>query len=65
MDMEWIRSLMTVIAFATFAAIVLWAWSARKRGDFDSAARSILADDGGESRIQGSTSINNKQGQRQ
>jgi cytochrome c oxidase cbb3-type subunit IV len=45
MDMEWMRSAMTVIAFATFVGIVLWAWSSRRRGDFDAAARSILADD--------------------
>lgn len=45
MDSEWMRSMMTVIAFATFIGIVAWAWSARKRGDFDRAARSILSDD--------------------
>lgn len=65
MDMEWVRSLMTVVAFTTFAGIVVWAWSARKRGDFDVAARSILTDEGSESGLQGSNTINNKQGQRQ
>ena len=45
MNMEWMRSAMTVIAFATFIGIVLWAWSARKRGDFDAAARSVLLED--------------------
>ena len=44
MEVEWMRSMMTVIAFATFIAIVAWAWSARKRGDFDQAAHSILID---------------------
>lgn len=45
MDMEWMRSVMTVIAFATFIGIVLWAWSSRKKGDFEWAARSVLEDD--------------------
>jgi cytochrome c oxidase cbb3-type subunit IV len=45
MNMEWMRSAMTVIAFATFIGIVLWAWSSRKRGDFDAAARSVLLED--------------------
>jgi len=47
MTMEWegMRSMVTVIAFATFIGIVAWAWSARKRGDFDAAARSVLLED--------------------
>lgn len=45
MESEWMRSIMTVITFCTFVAIAAWAWSARKRGDFDRAARSILSDD--------------------
>lgn len=43
--MDWMRSAMTVIAFITFVGIVLWAWSARKRADFDAAANSVLSDD--------------------
>jgi cytochrome c oxidase cbb3-type subunit 4 len=43
--MEWLRSLMTVVAFATFAGIVVWAWSARRRDDFEAAARSVLSED--------------------
>ena len=45
MDMAWMRSMMTVAAFATFIGIVLWAWSSRKKGDFEVAARSVLEDD--------------------
>ena len=45
MNIEWMRSAMTVLAFATFIGIVLWAWSSRKRHDFDMAARSVLDDD--------------------
>jgi cytochrome c oxidase cbb3-type subunit 4 len=48
MDIEWMRSSMTVIAFATFVGIVMWAWSSRKRNDFDVAARSVLDDDEGD-----------------
>ena len=43
-DLEWMRSMMTVTAFATFIGIVCWAWSAAKRNDFDVAARSVLDD---------------------
>lgn len=45
LDMEWMRSGMTVVAFATFVGIVLWAWSTRKEDDFEYAARSVLDDD--------------------
>ncbi len=45
LELEWMRSLMTVMAFATFVGIVLWAWSSRKRGDFEVAARSVLEHD--------------------
>jgi cytochrome c oxidase cbb3-type subunit 4 len=45
MDIEWMRSAMTVIAFVTFVGIVLWAWSSRKRHDFDVAAQSIFAEE--------------------
>lgn len=54
MDMEWMRSMMTVVAFATFIGIVLWAWSSRKQRDFDVAARSVLTDDDADPRVQGS-----------
>jgi cytochrome c oxidase cbb3-type subunit 4 len=52
-DMEWVRSMMTLIAFATFIGIVVWAWSARKRNDFEAAARSVLAEEGGDRYQQG------------
>ena len=34
-----IRSVLTVIAFTTFLGIVFWAWSARRKRDFDEAAQ--------------------------
>lgn len=45
MDIDWMRPMMTVAAFATFVGIVAWAWSARKQSDFEAAARSVLEDD--------------------
>jgi cytochrome c oxidase cbb3-type subunit IV len=47
MELESMRSLITVAAFITFIGIVAWAWSARKRADFDTAANSVLIEDGG------------------
>jgi cytochrome c oxidase cbb3-type subunit 4 len=38
-DFVTLSSIMTVVAFATFVAIVLWAWSARARSAFEEAAR--------------------------
>jgi cytochrome c oxidase cbb3-type subunit 4 len=43
--MDGMRSIMTVVAFFTFIGIVLWAWSARKQGDFRQAAHSVLHED--------------------
>jgi len=39
------RSLFTVISFATFVGIMLWAWSARRKADFDAAAQLPFADE--------------------
>ena len=50
MNVEWLHSLYTVLAFATFVVIALWAWSARNRPDFDEAARLPLLDDEGAAR---------------
>lgn len=38
MDINDIRSILTVVAFATFAGIVVWAWSGRRRAAFEEAA---------------------------
>ena len=40
----------TVVLFAVFIGIVLWAWSSARRGDFDAAARLPIQDDDGGSR---------------
>lgn len=55
LDMEWMRSAMTVVAFATFIGIVVWAWRSDKQRDFDAAARSVLADDEGGRKEPGSS----------
>ena len=39
MDINILRSIMTVIAFAAFVAIVLWAYSDRSKAAFEQAAR--------------------------
>ena len=40
-----LSSLMTVVMMATFIGIVLWAWSGKRRADFEAAARVPLEDD--------------------
>ncbi len=39
MDINTLRSIVTVAGLLCFIGIVVWAWSARKRADFDQAAR--------------------------
>lgn len=39
MDINDLRSIITVLAFASFIGIVAWAWSGRRKAEFDAAAR--------------------------
>ena len=39
MDINTIRTAITVLAMLAFLAIVAWAWSSRRQADFDVAAR--------------------------
>ena len=39
MDINLLRSIVTVLAFVIFIGIVIWAWSARNRERFDEAAQ--------------------------
>lgn len=39
------RSAVTIISMLTFIGIVLWAYSARRKNDFDEAAMLPFADD--------------------
>jgi cytochrome c oxidase cbb3-type subunit 4 len=41
-DLNDVRSIVTVASFLVFIGIVWWAYSARRRGAFDEAARSVL-----------------------
>jgi cytochrome c oxidase cbb3-type subunit 4 len=39
MDINLLRSIVTVVAFIVFIGIVIWAWSNRNKERFDEAAR--------------------------
>ena len=39
MDLNLLRSIVTVLSFLAFAGIVVWAWSRSRRARFDEAAR--------------------------
>jgi cytochrome c oxidase cbb3-type subunit 4 len=39
MDVNTLRSIVTVAGLITFIGIVLWAWSRRNAADFEQAAR--------------------------
>jgi cytochrome c oxidase cbb3-type subunit 4 len=47
--MEWNMNLMreavTLVSFAAFLGIVIWAWSGRRKSHFDAAARIPLDED--------------------
>jgi cytochrome c oxidase cbb3-type subunit 4 len=51
MDINTLRSIVTVLAFAAFIAIVLWAYSDRSKAAFDQAARLPFDEDEGEDEI--------------
>lgn len=44
-SLGWVRSLLTLTLFVSFIALWIWAWSARRRNDFDAAASLALHDD--------------------
>jgi cytochrome c oxidase cbb3-type subunit 4 len=45
MDINDMRSLITVLAFLSFIGIVLWAWSGKRKSAFDAAARLPLEEE--------------------
>ena len=45
MDINDLRSIVTVVSFVTFLGIVAWAFSGRRKAEFDEAARLPLDDD--------------------
>ena len=46
MDAASLHGWWTVVLLLAFVGIVVWAWSARRKTDFDAAARIPLEDDG-------------------
>ena len=40
-----VQSIWTVVAFAIFIGIVIWAWGSGRKADFDKAARMAMDDD--------------------
>jgi cytochrome c oxidase cbb3-type subunit IV len=46
MDLNDIRIGITVLAMLSFLGIVAWAWSSRRKADFEAAARLPLEEDG-------------------
>ena len=53
MDLPTLRGLSTLLLMLTFIGIVLWAWSSKRKKDFDEAARLPLDDE--ISRVRGTT----------
>jgi len=45
MDMGIFRGLFTLVMILAFCGVVIWAWSKRRKPDFDEAARLPLEDD--------------------
>jgi len=45
MDINGLRAALTVVMLIVFLGIVMWAYSSRRKKQFDEAARSVLEDD--------------------
>lgn len=45
MDINDLRSIVTVVSLLTFVGIVIWAWSKRNKSSFDEAAQLPFKDD--------------------
>jgi cytochrome c oxidase cbb3-type subunit 4 len=45
MDVNDLRTLWTVVSFAAFLGIVVWAYSGKRKPHFEEAARLVLDDD--------------------
>jgi cytochrome c oxidase cbb3-type subunit 4 len=45
MDIGMVRGLITLALFVAFVALVAWAWSKRRKADFDALARMPLEED--------------------
>ena len=45
MELIDVRSVLTVVMLVVFLGIVIWAYSSRRKEEFDEAAHSVLEDD--------------------
>jgi cytochrome c oxidase cbb3-type subunit 4 len=45
MDINDMRSIVTVISLVTFVGILVWAWSKKNKSDFDEAAHLPFGDE--------------------
>lgn len=45
MNVSFLLSLWTVIAFVIFVGVTIWAWSGGRKNDFEKAARMAMDDD--------------------
>lgn len=45
MDINDLRSIVTVVSLLTFVGIIAWAWSKKNKASFDEAARLPFGDD--------------------
>ena len=46
MDIVTVRSIFTVLVFATFIGVWIWAWSGKRKQAFDEAANLPFVEDG-------------------
>ena len=44
MDINDIRAVFTLLTFVAFIGVWVWAWSSRRRGDFDQTARQLFSE---------------------
>ncbi|WP_088281177.1 cbb3-type cytochrome c oxidase subunit 3 [Ideonella sp. A 288] len=61
MELNVMRSVMTVISFIVFVGIIAWSYSRRRREAFDEAASLALGDDGSGVDVPAQRSIGAKQ----
>ena len=53
MDINTVRGITTALALIAFIGVVIWAWSKRRKKDFDEAANLPFADDEIDKKSQG------------
>ena len=58
MDINDVRALFTLLTFLAFIALWVWAWSSRRKSEFDATAQQLFSDD--EELIHQRSSVENK-----